>query len=361
MKRIAVLALTKNGFDLAEEIKNEFVNIELITINKNKRRSWLNLGDKLKEVIDEIFDKYDALVFIMATGIVVRMVADHIKKKSVDPAVIVIDEKNNYTISLLSGHLGGANDLTRELSGFLGNIPVITTATDVNNRKALDVLSSDYGLAIEPIELIKVFNTKILNSEIIESFIDDGLILESNDLLNPKGMSALSVGDKEKAIITNKVIDDTENIYLRPRNLVLGVGCRKDFSAEKFEERVLNALAESRLSLASVSEIRSVDLKAEEKAILDFSEKYDIPFVTYTSDELNRVFKEYPDLEKSEFVFKNIGTYGVAESSILVDGKEKVQIILNKQKLQGMTLAIGEFVEFEIKNKKTNWLIKKEG
>lgn len=365
MKTIGVIALTENGFILGEKIALEFSGIDLLTIKK--KENWISNWDNLASLTNEAFQKYDGLVFIMALGIVVRMISKEIKSKDNDAAIVVIDEKGKNTISLLSGHLGGGNKLTEELASFLENNPVITTATDINNIYAFDSFASEYGLIIEPINNIKIFNKALLNNERIEVLIDKNIFLEDSvDIKNFYFYDILSYDHKQdkkkpRAIITNKIKHEINcDIYLRPKNIILGLGCKKNFSFENFENRILNFLEKENISIKSVKEIRSISLKKEELCILNFSKKYKIPFTTFSPEELNKMFEEFPEMNKSEFVFKTTGAFGVAEPAAIYSNKKEFSFILKRKELDGMTIAISEFNSLNLKRIPLKWLRKKE-
>ncbi|MDD4343261.1 MAG: cobalt-precorrin 5A hydrolase [Eubacteriales bacterium] len=354
MKKVGLIALTEKGFLLGEKISAEYSNVDLLTIKS--RENWLVNGESLSALVKESFEKYDGLIFIMALGIVVRMIKDYIKSKDLDPAIIVIDEQGKNTISVLSGHLGGGNKLTEELSKFLNNNPVITTATDVNNIYALDSFATDHDLEIEPVNNIKKFNSALLKGENIQLIFDDGLDFpEKNSYKNFFSASSL------RGMITNK--RDTANvaeIFLRPKNIILGVGCKKNFPKDKFEKNILNIMEEKNISLKSVKEIRSIDIKKDENCIVDFSSKYKIPFYTLAPDKLNSVYNKHNNLKKSDFVYKNTGAWGVAEPSALFSESENLYLILARKEIDGMTIAVSEERPFIIENKNFKWLKRKE-
>ncbi len=361
MKNLAIIAITDKGYLLGEKIASEFPTIDLLTIKE--RENWHSEWENLSSLIEKNFNKYDGIIFIMALGIVVRMISKHIVSKDFDPAIIVVDEQGKNTISLLSGHLGGGNQLTEELSCFLGNNPVVTTATDVNNIYALDSFAKDFGLTVDPVKNIKIFNLALLKGKKIDILIDQGI--EISDKEEIKEFSFYKIDDYIKeikkenliGIITNKLdVSLKSEIFLRPKNIILGIGCKKDFPANLFEANLLKHFAEKNLSIKSVKEIRSIHLKQDEKCIKDFSSKYKIPFKTFSAKELNKVFEKHPDLLKSEFVFKNTGSYGVAEPSALISGNGKLNLISRRGEIDGMTIAISEEVSIVLSKTNKKWL-----
>ena len=364
MKKTAVIALTEKGCILGEKIASVFTGIDLLTIKE--RKLWDSQEKSLSTLVKKAFSNYDALIFIMATGIVVRMIAAEIVSKDSDPAVIVIDEQGKNSISLVSGHLGGGNSLTLELSDFLNNNPVITTATDVNDIYAIDSFARDHNLKIEPVKNIKIVNSALLEGKKIDIVHDAGIVFENNsfkefNFYNFQDYSNNKVQKNLCAVVSNKIKPTSRgDIFLRPLNLIIGTGCKKYFPAELFEKNILLVLEENNLSINSIKEIRSISIKKEEDCIVEFANKYKIPFKTFSADELNKVFDDYNELLKSEFVFKNTGTYGVAEPSALISEKKNHKLLSFRKELDGMTIAISEETPFHIKKSEEKWLIRKE-
>ena len=166
--KYAIITVTKNGADLACKLQN---TLKTCDIYVKKDRYDISLAghiyeyDKMNEVIKNIFAEYEAIIFFTSTGIAVRMIAPFIVHKVKDPAVIVLDEKANFVISLLSGHLGGANELTLKIADILNAMPVITTATDTNKIIAPDVVARKYNLVPYPLEHIKVINSALIQQQ----------------------------------------------------------------------------------------------------------------------------------------------------------------------------------------------------
>ena len=168
-KKIAILSITNGGREKALEIKNHLKNTDAFFIKKDndyKNEQIIVVNKSLKEFVSEIFDKYDYLIFIMATGIVVRTIAPLVVSKFSDPAILVMDEKGHNIISLLSGHMGGANEMTLYISNLINSNPVITTATDVNKKSSLDMIAKSLNAHIDNFRdnVLKV-NSMIVNNE----------------------------------------------------------------------------------------------------------------------------------------------------------------------------------------------------
>lgn len=254
----------------------------------------------------EHFDSSEALLFIGACGIAVRAIAPLARDKTTDPAVLVMDEEGKHVISLLSGHLGGANALALEISRRTGAEPVITTATDLRGIPAADNWAKEHGCAIENPSAIKHVSSAALARE--------------------------RVG----VAVTERLMDPPfpVTLWLRPRRLVLGTGCRKDLPPEVFEEKAMAFLKENGVSLLSLRAVATIDRKKDEKALTFFCEKYGIPLLTYSAEELRAVPGHFAH---SDFVEKTVGVDNVCErAAVLAGGK----LLAGKTSLEGLTLAL---------------------
>ncbi len=289
----------------------------------------------LAELIQEIYSNYDAFVLIMATGIAVRMFSPYIKKKTVDPAIIVMDEKGNFVISLLSGHLGGANRMTTEISEMIGAVPVITTASDVNGKLAMDMVAKRNDLLIENVGDLKYIGSAIVNQEKVELLSTLRIREEFPPYLVPYG------GGKAKhlVIISSRIFDiESEHVLImRPLHLVLGIGLRRGIPSSEIQRAFADFMATNHLSPLSIRKIASIDLKAEEPGIQDFSRVLRRPFVCYPSEELNKM----STVSSSEFVRKVTGVYSVCESAAL-RGSNQGHLLVKKTIYPGITFSIAE-------------------
>ncbi len=325
MENVGILAFTARGMELAhaaaEKLKKQGVCTEIF----DKKTG------SAKEYLAENFAEKDTFLFICATGITVRLIAPLIKSKDQDPAVVVMDEAGRYVIPLLSGHLGGANRAALKLGKLLGAEPIMTTATDINGKFAVDVWSKDAGCVITDVRGIKKVSSAVLKGErigILSSFPLQGEI-----------PAELTEGPAEIGIcvsLSGKGQPFAETFHVVPKIVTLGTGCRKGVSSHTFENFILSQLAENRIDIAAVEKICSIDLKKNERCILDFSEKYRIPFVTYTAEELQQAAG---DFTSSELVKKVTGVDNVCErSAVLGSGMGKK--ILSKASGSGITCAL---------------------
>ena len=285
------------------------------------------------------FEQADALIFCCASGIAVRAVAPHVRDKRRDPAVLVLDEGGTFVIPLLSGHLGGANALAVDLGNKLPATPVLTTATDVNHLFAVDVFAKNNKLFIEDMALCKAVSAALLAGEPV-GFRSD-LPVEGP---LPQG---LTTGDAALGVYvtTGRGSPFPRTLRLVPRRCAVGLGCRRDKSAEEIEGFLLENLQTCGIGLPELTALASIDLKKDEPGLVALSEKLDLPFRTYSAEEL----KAAPgDFTPSAFVQAVTGVDSVCErAAVLASGGT---LAVRKAAKNGMTFALAkkeEAIRFE--------------
>lgn len=285
----------------------------------------VNEGLSLHEWTTQAFNEADALIFIGAAGIAVRAIAPHVRHKSLDPAVVVVDEGGSFAVPILSGHLGGANDLAREIAELIGAVPVITTATDVRGVFAVDEWARHQNLYVSNPEHIKHVSGKILAGENVSVSSDYPISGAA-----PTGVVADGAADVRVSV---KLTDDA--LCLVPRIAVLGVGCRRGTSAETIAAEYHRMLEEENISAAALCAVSSIDIKRNEPGLAAFCAAQNVPFVTYTAAELAAAEGEFTP---SEFVSRTVGVDNVCErSAALASGGE---LIVRKRAANGVTLAL---------------------
>jgi cobalt-precorrin 5A hydrolase / precorrin-3B C17-methyltransferase len=274
------------------------------------------------------------LVFIMASGIVVRTIAPLLKDKRTDPAVIVLDEKGEHAVSLVSGHLGGANALAKEIARLVGGQPVITTASDVSDLPALDLWAEEQDLTVDDWPEMTKTAAKLVNRRFLKAYSEIPLDLPAAFLPVHKASSA-------DIIITHWTDRKSDRkpgaTVLRPKDLVVGIGCNSGTPADEIEQAVKMTLYAHELSFLSLGSIATIDKKGKEPGLVAFAEKYHLPVMTFTSDEINRV----PGIAPSEAARKATGAQAVAEPAALLASSNGT-LLVQKQKIGNVTVAIAE-------------------
>lgn len=321
-------------------------------------KTYSKVFQSLKDLIPELMAEYEVLLFIMATGIVVRMIAPYIKHKSVDPAVVSMDEQGQFAISLLSGHLGGANEWAHIFAHASGATPVITTATDVKGLSAPDVLARKLNFEVDNFTILKHINAAIVANEPVSYYLDDTLYFApyyksvaqhmgiSVQTFNPytvAGQSLCQAGNEaqKRVIITdlNLPIDET-TLYLRPKTITLGIGCRRGTSRNAIKAAIEEALALVGRSAKSVMSVGSVTVKADEVGLLEAVKDCNWSIHFHTPAAIEEVVQAQ-GLEESKFVKETIGVGNVCETTALLEAKSQT-LLLKKTKYQGITIAIAQ-------------------
>ena len=296
LMHVHIISFTQAGVSLSERICCD----SSVFIHDTNLSDW----------VKSHFCSGNALVFIGAAGIAVRAIAPFVRDKTTDPAVLVIDEKGRFVIPILSGHIGGANELARKIALAIGAVPVITTASDVNNLTAIDEFASKNNLAINDMKLAKDFAAKRLS---------------------------VNAGDtRQKPCFTVSVYIKNDILSLIPKCVVLGIGCKKGKSAGELENFVKETLKMHKIDYRSLESINSVNQKKDEKAIILLANSFELPFVTFSAEELNQIPQK---VSHSDFVEKTLGTDNVCERSVFKAGAS--ELIVPKTTRGGMTLAIG--------------------
>lgn len=348
--RIAVIAITRNGARLATRLRDGLGNADLHVLRKYRGQAGpgaLTFDDDLAGLIARLWPDYRGFVCVMATGIVVRLVAPLLQSKETDPCMVVVDDTGRFAISLLSGHLGGGNLLAERSAEVLGARAVITTATDSNELPSFDMIARAEGWEIDDISRIKVMNALLLDGEEI-ALVDATdrvrfhLQGKAKVSVHPTLVSALRSAAKGIVLVSSRVVPpqfQTDRLLvLRPKSLYLGIGCNRGTDAEEIATMVNDNLKRQFLSIRSVALVATVDAKRDEAGLLRFAELTGVPVRFFTSEELNGVTVPSPP---SDHVLKAVGAAGVAEPAALLasGGGELIQ---PKVKSGNVTLAIAE-------------------
>ena len=322
--KIGILAFSEKGLFLGERLAEYFspgcAAADVTRCGDGSLEKWTAAH----------FASDDALVFIGAAGIAVRALAPHVSSKITDPAVVVVDELGAYSISLLSGHLGGANELAAQIARFLNAIPVVTTATDRNGVFCVDTWAKKQGLTIVNHERIKWISSRLLAGESVllnSKFPVDGAV--------PDGIT-LTDGPSD-ILVTWRTRGKAEALKLVPSVVTLGVGCKKDTSIERFEEAFQLMMRKAGCHPAAVRRVCSIDLKANEYGLLEFCRRHSLPFQTFTAAALASVQGNFSG---SAFVKSVTGVDNVCERSAVLGCGETGQLLTKKDAEYGITMAL---------------------
>lgn len=344
--RLSIITFTGNGMHLSERIAAQAADgmpemeVSLFTrwsgetsenVQYTKKRPEVWAGEQMREK--------HALLFIGACGIAVRAVAPNLADKLHDSPVLVMDEMGHFVIPILSGHVGGANALAEYLAKLTGAVPVITTATDLNQMFAADLFAKRNGLEILNKEGIAKVSSRVLAKKTITITIENGQEPEREVL--PVGLRSIPYPPEEPVDIA--VTSEPEKLKvpalltLKPREYIVGMGCRKEKEEGKLEAFLKKYLREAGIRPEEVFLLTSIDKKKEEPGLLFLSRRYRIPFQTYSAEQLQTVGAE---VRGSDFVEKTVGVDNVCERAALFGCGAKGTLVLRKQAEDGMTIAI---------------------
>ena len=356
--QLAIWAITPAGLSLGLKLREAFPGMLHVPERLLPCPAPCFSFSRLADCVKDRFSLFNAHVFIMSTGIVVRVIAPCIATKTTDPAVVVMDEKGRHAISLLSGHIGGANRLAVAISGNLHATPVITTATDIHQVPAIDVIAIDNGLAIENPEAIKTISMAFLNQDPVYLHdpyhrLDDISALDGMIALSEKNWMPESTAAGKNITTTHSkfsnfvlpkavvVVDDRRmrfpdaSLILRPKSLIAGMGCNRNTSATEIREFLINKMARFALSVNSLNCIATIDIKSDEAGLLETARSLNIPIRFFTREELSEIDSPNP----SEIVNHHIGVPSVCEAAAVLASK-KGELIVPKQISPNVTLAI---------------------
>ncbi|MFW0883457.1 cobalt-precorrin 5A hydrolase [Candidatus Acidulodesulfobacterium sp. H_13] len=354
--------IEKNKNELIETAKkylSELIPVPKSTVSNEKNISIKNYEKLSINFLGGLFKDFDHIVFFLALGATVRYIAPLIKDKLSDPGVIVIDESGKFVISVLSGHTGGANEFTERISGFLGAIPVVTTATDRTNRFSIDMFAKRFGFFIESArDKIKVFNKASLKGEKFKIYIENDFNVKeiknyidkfnnskdfsyTNNLdLDPSKIIAISVNENLKKPVPAGIA-----VILRPKRLVVGIGCNKNTDFEEIEDFILSKFADNNLSINAVRNTATIDLKMEEEGILRFGKNYGGFVDFFTKKEINDFIEGFNrKRNENSLCFKHTGAYSVCEPCAALSAKggggKGGILLIPKQKKGNVTMAV---------------------
>lgn len=333
--KISAVTFTTQGEKIINKIKKD-MQLDHYCKKNTQDFSIKTLGEKLMK-------EYDAIIFVSAIGIAIRTIANHITSKEKDPAVIVIDQGGQYVISLLSGHIGGANELTKRLAVLINARPIITTATDIMGVEAPDNIAVNNNCIIDNMTKAKKIAMLLVEGEKVaiindydSNFLPLGYVPYKED--NFDNINGLVHITNKKNTKHNKLHKNIPVLKLIKKNIVLGIGCKRNYSKEKMIMYVDEILKKYNIDYRAVKTIATVEIKKNEKAIIELAKYYNCQLKLYSVEEIKKIQNQF---EGSNFVEKSIGVRAVCEPCVVLS---KAEIIVNKLSFEGMTLSIGQGV-----------------
>ena len=328
--KIAIFAYSRQGCCTARKVMSCFpeADFKAHTVERFAEKGFRPICCPTKPFYGELFNWADTLIFIGSCGIAVREIAPHMRDKQTDPAVVCIDELGRFVIPLLSGHIGGANEMALKIADHLKTTPVITTATDINNRFSVDTWAARNDFVIDNIHHAKMVSAAILERD-IPLYCDFAIATSL-----PNGIVTDNSGELGLCISYRKKAPFKQTLKLIPKILHIGIGCRRGTSDSLIRNAIKTVLARHEIDIRAVKCVASIDLKADEEGLLKYCKDNDFMPIFYSAAELRRVPGEFTP---SEFVQSVTGVDNVCERAALM-GADK--LIVKKTFLNGITLAV---------------------
>ncbi len=338
--KVNIVSFSRRGAALGERLQAglEEKGWQVYTFGKGRymegaHKIWARqIKEPIGQWTGEHFSRSDALIFVGACGIAVRSIAPFIGHKTTDPAVVVVDERGRFAISLLSGHIGGGNELAQTAAQIVGAQPVVTTATDLAQVFAVDIFAKKNGCHISDMKYAKEISARLLEGEKAGFFSDfpwEGTLPQG--LVECRAGMELGIG---LTVFTKEKCPFSHTLYLIPRVVTVGIGCRKGIAQGAIEAAVKNAAEQAGISLDAIGQAASIDLKKEEPGLIDYLREMDLPFKTFSAEELRAVEGAFTP---SSFVSSVTGVDNVCErSAVLASGG---RLILRKTAWDGVTVA----------------------
>lgn len=336
MERIAIYALTRQGLDIAAKLVPELdAEVEVFAPSRMAKDSVRGF-DTLARAVADNFTRFDGHVFIAAAGIVVRTIAPLLKSKDVDPAVVVMDQVGRFAVSLIAGHLGGANELAGTCARATNGQAVITTATDSAGLPSLDMLAKQAGLVIGNLGRVKAVNGALLDGKVVQVF-DPARCLDADDARFFRRVRRFewTAGEPGVWVSWETGCPDPDALRLYPPVLMLGVGCRRDVPAADILAHIRNVLDAAGLAEQSVAGLGSIEAKRDEPGLLEAARELGVAPTFFDKETLDSVQAPNP----SGAVMRNMGVGSVSEASALLLAGSR-ELLVEKTKTRTVTLAV---------------------
>lgn len=339
----AIVTVTKNGVRKSIEVKEMCgaeIPIDIYTLEKYQVEGVFAPTHDLKQLVEQIYSKYKTILFIMASGIVVRMIAPLIQSKLVDPAILVMDDQGENVISLLSGHIGGANEKAKQLAQIIGARPILTTSSDVNGKIAVDTFAIKHGLHIRDFTAAKDITAMILNEKKVCIINEMAIRIQDDYLCENLIVDNLENSEEyDGAIVishSNILKINIPYVQLIPKHIVLGIGCKKDTKAKDIIDFIYKIMEKLELSIHSIRVLSTVDVKQDEIGIIEAKEHFQVGLEIISRDEI-RLHQD--KFKKSPFVMKTIGVGNVSEPCGYISSQGGT-CLLGRTAQNGITLSV---------------------
>ena len=358
-EKTAIIALTRNGARMARTLAGSLDRDHALFIDRRFRKdddSGEAFDLPLRPVVKRAFAGYSSLVLFLSAGASIRLLAPLLESKQIDPAVVCVDDAGSFCVSLISGHVGGADQLAQEVAVCLGARAVVTSASHASGTLAVDLLGREFGWRLKADSTtITRASAAVINGQPIgiwqgagePGWWPDGKPLPGNiavyatleDLAASACATALIISDTTSDLET--LLADKITVVYRPRSLVIGMGCRRGVPVEELESLLAEALRENGLSAECLAEIATAEIKRGEPGLEQLAERHGVPLSFLQANELNAVFETNPGAitSKSERAHGLVGVWGVAEPAALLTAGTS-ELLVTREKTTRATIAI---------------------
>jgi cobalt-precorrin 5A hydrolase len=370
------VALSRRGAGLARALAGSLAGGTDLYLD----RRYLKAGDvaqafdlPLRPIVGHVLREYPAVVLFLPVGAAVRLIAPFLQDKYQDPAVVCVDDAGRFAVSLVSGHVGGADRLAEGVARALGATPVVTSGSHVTETLAVDLLGRELGwrLEAEPVAVTRA-SAAVVNGDPVGVYQSAGEPdwWPENRPLPPNltvysSLASLGASSCSAALIisdeSNPIAGKHETleagfasktlVLFRPRSLSAGMGCRRGVPVAELERLLVDTFHENNLSLRSLGCIATAELKRDEPGLLALAEQYGVPLICYSGEQLNAVYSQIPaeaaggragnipSLTRSERAHSLLGIWGVAEPAALLASGDN-RLLVPKQKGARATVAV---------------------
>lgn len=329
--KLACLSFSESGAKLGETLEG-LTKYNIV----HYRNGSIEGGIKLR--MKDIWTKHKGIIFVSATGIATRFIAPYIKDKTTDPAVLVVDDRGRFVISLLSGHIGGANEIAEYISKEIGATPVITTASDSRGFESIDIFAKSNKYHMEDMKSITKLTSMMVNGKKIGIYTEEKAIINYPNIEVIKDLNRLQAIDGLIIVSSRnlKVFDPIKIPYtiLRPKNINIGIGCRKGVEGKRIIKAIEEAFEKVDISTNSIKNIATVEVKKDERGIIEAAKYYNCFLNIFSIEDIEKVEDKFT---KSQFVKDTIGVYSVSEPCAYLLGGD---FLLKKEKYNGITISI---------------------
>jgi cobalt-precorrin 5A hydrolase len=339
--KIAIVSINNPSLESANRLK-KYIEDEVIIYNKECNSDGYIMYDKLDDILPTIWQEYDAIIFLVATGIVVRKIAPYMQSKASDPAIIVMSLDLKQIIPLISGHIGGANELSNTLAKRIdGAISFTTTATDQTKTFAFDMFAKQMDFEIQNLDKLASISNSLINKSKVSliSYPSIFHIISKHSEYNPELIEFVkyneyySCNNKNRVFITPQNLSK-DSLLIRPKHIYLGLGMNRGVKLYEIKSAIEQFLLEHNLEHSQIKNIASFSAKADEKALLEYAKEYNFDIKFFDEEDINSLELEFSDSRASEF----FGIKGVAEPSAVLVSKYK-ELFLKKRVYNQITIA----------------------